>query len=143
MKVDFYDPTFLVRVLPLIAICVGMFLMYQFVWVPKQIEMEQYHEKYPTHCLVERNQTIRQLNEWDRVTLYEPVKICQVLIGEFPNADNTTGYFVSYQYETQSKYNKTHSEYDLNCKPQIFDELKGNLICFNGTIAKEKNTYEQ
>ena len=143
MKIDSSDPILWLITISLIISVAGMVLLYQFIWIPKQAEIEKYKEKYPTHCLVERNQTVRQLNEWDRVTLYQPVKVCQVLTGGFPNADNSTGYFVTYQYETQSKYNKTYSEYDLNCKPKSFDELTGNLICFNGTIAKEKWSYAQ
>jgi len=142
MKLDLLDPKVIVAI-PLIALTCSVFLTYQFVYLPKKTEAEQFYAKYPPKCIVERNQTVILIDANEKMTLNHPQKVCQVLLQEEPDDNNTLHYYVNYQYESQAKYNKTHDVYSLNCKPKNFDSLTGNFICTNGIVAKEKWVYEQ
>lgn len=123
--------------IPFIALVIALVLIHQFVYLPALAEREQFEKKYPSICMVERNQTVIIMSANDKMTLYHPEKICQVFLGQFPDRNNVTQYYATFQYESQAKYNKTWTEDYLSCKPKSFDETNGNFICMNGSIAKE------
>lgn len=134
---DRYD--FLFFGVPFIILCSGLVLMYQFIYVPDKIKADNFDAKYPIKCIVGGNQTMIQLNENDRITLRNPEYVCQVSLRSYVDDNGTWQYVTAYQYEAQSKYNKPFHESYLNCKPKTFDNMTGNFICVNGSIAKEFN----
>lgn len=139
-KDDFYF-NMLFIVTPIVAITIGLVLMYQFVYIPAKAESEAFDKKYPPQCMIERNQTVILLNANDKETLYHPIKICQVWLSHYPDDKGMIQYFADYQYESQAKYNKPFHETILSCKPKTFDEVTGNFICMDGSIAKEKDIF--
>lgn len=139
MKIDGFKIAIAV---PIIILTCAIILIQQFVYLPAKAEAEKFDKKYPTQCIIQRNQTVIFLNANDKMTLYKPENVCQVSLKEFPSDNGTMYYYVKYQYESQAKYNKLHDEYFLSCKPKTFDNMTGNWICIDGSIAKEKWVYE-
>ena len=134
---DRYD--FLSFGVPFIILCSALVLMYQFIYVPAKIKADAFDEKYPIKCVYQKNQTVLQLNANDQIIYRDPITVCQVSLRSYVDDNGTWQYVTAYQYESQAKYNKPFHESYLNCKPKTFDNISGNWVCVNGSIAKEYN----
>ena len=128
--------------IPLFILVAASIIIYELVAVPAKIKADAFNEKYPIKCIFQRNQTYILLNANDRIDYRNAEIVCQVSLRSYVDDNGTWQNVVAYQYEAQSKYNKPYSETYLNCTPKNFDNLTGNWICPNGSIAKENNIYD-
>ena len=123
--------------IPLLLLVGATIIIYELVYVPAKIKADAFDKEYPTKCIFGRNQTYLLLNANDRIDFRSPEIVCHVSLRSYMDDNGTWQYVIAYTYEAISKYNKPYSETYLNCTPKTFDNLTGNWICMNGSIAKE------